>query len=629
MINRICLIAMLALLKTAIASLAAETNTASGPPATTSTNTPTKPAPVTFPVRSFHVVGNTVLPPEKLHLLDAYTGPAVDMDRLRLGLTELQSLYRSLGFATVSVTLPQQRLTNGIVEVQVVEGRLERIIVQGNRHFSTNSVLRALPSLRTNEILNTKWFQPELDQANANQDRQIYPVVSPGLAPGTSDLTLTVKDRAPWHGHFEINDRGSPNTPLLRVDLATQYNNLWQLDHQFGLEYNFSPQVYKQDNYLPNFLDQPMAASYSGFYRLPIGSAKSLREVYDPLPVDFGYDEITHQFRLPTPSGQSELIVFASRSASDTDPSYSPLTVLTNTVKTDITQQFAQRNLTFNNDVGARWTLPLRDFGGVKSSFNAGLDYKTFQSIAYNTNLTYFNLFSLDPFGNRVLVTNQTIAVGGYTSHSLYYLPLTVGWAGSRIDSAGSYSFNLNDNLYLASLVSARPGFQAVAGQSAAGGNATALSASFARDQKLPHDWSWLFRLNGQWASAPLISNEEFALGGSGGVRGYREGEAYGDSGWRALFDLRGPPLDIGKFPYNPQPVPVHLRGSWFMDFGETYPAAGSTALGTRQWGTGVGLYVNAGQYVDAHVTVAWALLNGSTSRAGDGQAYFRLGFKF
>ena len=49
--------------------------------------------------------------------------------------------------------------------------------------------------LDTNILLNTEWFQPELDLANANPDRQIYPVISPGLDPGTSDLTLKVKDR--------------------------------------------------------------------------------------------------------------------------------------------------------------------------------------------------------------------------------------------------------------------------------------------------------------------------------------------------------------------------------------------------------------------------------------------------
>ena len=39
---------------------------------------------------------------------------------------------------------------------------------------------------------------------------------------------------------------------------------------------------------------------------------------------------------------------------------------------------------------------------------------------------------------------------------------------------------------------------------------------------------------NGQWADGPLISNEQFAMGGLAGVRGYVDGQAYGDKGWRS-----------------------------------------------------------------------------------------------
>src|ERR1019366_4137101 len=107
------------------------------------------------------------------------------------------------------------------------------------------NVRRALPSLTTNVLLNTKWFQPELDAANQNRDRQIYPVISPGLEPGTSDLTLKVKDRFPLHGRFEVNDKATPGTALLRSDTAIQYANLWQREHAIGFDYNFSPQTYR------------------------------------------------------------------------------------------------------------------------------------------------------------------------------------------------------------------------------------------------------------------------------------------------------------------------------------------------------------------------------------------------
>jgi len=152
--------------------------------------------------------------------------PCHILSRLREGLGELQLLYRNLGFPTISVTLPQQRLTNGTVEVKVIEGKLESINVISNRFFTSNNIMRALPSLTTNVLINTKWLQPELDRANLNPDRQIYPVISPGLEPGYTDLNLNVKDRLPLHGHIEFNDKSTPLTPLVRIDTALQYNNL-------------------------------------------------------------------------------------------------------------------------------------------------------------------------------------------------------------------------------------------------------------------------------------------------------------------------------------------------------------------------------------------------------------------
>jgi len=157
---------------------------------------PDKPAEQTFEVRGYRLEGNTVLsredvdfpgdpprPTKRFHALTNYVGK-VTVARLREAVGAAQLVYRELGFATVGVALPQQKLTNGIVILKVVEGRLANILVQGNRYFSSNNVRRSLPGLVTNVVVNAKWFQPELDRANANQDRQIYPVISPGLDPG-------------------------------------------------------------------------------------------------------------------------------------------------------------------------------------------------------------------------------------------------------------------------------------------------------------------------------------------------------------------------------------------------------------------------------------------------------------
>jgi len=600
----------------------------------------------TVPVRGYLIEGNTVLPVEEFSFLTNYIGD-LDFARLREGLGKLQLRYRDLGFATVGVTLPEQRLTNGMVRVVVVEGKLSHIIVTDNRYFSTDNVLRALPSLGTNLLLNTRWFQPELDRANLNQDRQIYPVISPGPEPGTSDLTLKVKDRWPLHGHFEINDKSTPGTPLLRLDSALQYDNLWQRNHQVGLDYNFSPQSMKPDGEAPGFYDQPMVASYSGYYRLPLGSGQGLREDYENLPVTFGYDEVTHRFNLPPATGNPDLIFYASRANSDTPVQYGPLQTIfdspTNPL-VKIYQQTAQHTPTINDDAGTRLTVPVREFLGVNSSVQLGFDYKSYQAQTYSTNLTYFDLYALDSFGNPVLETNQTIRLPSNSQNSLFYLPLSLRWAGTRMDKTGSTSLSVSENIFLQALSSARSGFQAVAGSPQAGGNYTTINAGLIRLQNLPGNWSALFNANGQWASEPLIANEQFAIGGTTGVRGYQEGENYGDTGWRMQFDLRAPPVSVGSFPTRDGEVPAYLRCSWFMDYGQVNLFDRPNVVGgsLNEWGTGLGFFLTAGEHFNARLTLAWALADTAEGNAlkpntpavvqtpqGDMHAYFSVGYQF
>ena len=613
---------------TSFGSPAAETNS-SAPVA--KTNAPT------LDVRSFVIEGNTTLRPDQFSPLTNYTGPAVTFTHLRDGLGELQLLYRNLGFATVSVTLPQQKLSNGVVHVKVVEGRLNQITVTGNHYYSSNNIRRALPSLTTNVLLNTKWFQPELDQANANADRQIYPVISPGPDPGTTDLTLKVKDRLPLHAHIEINNKATPGTPPLRIDSAIQYNNLWQLNHQIGLEYNFSPLSMKSDGYAPNVLEQPMVASYSGFYRIPFGFGQGLRETYDRLPVDFGYDQVTHKFNLPPATGNPELAIYASRSASDTPPRLGPITNYVNNGLDRISAQFAQRNLAFNDNLGTKLAIPVREFAGIRSSLSLGFDYKSYKTRSYITNLAYFDLYSYDQqSGTYTLISSKTIRLGTNNDLSLHYLPISIGWAGARPDKWGSTSFTLNENFFFTPLASARTNFQIVAGSTAGGGDYTTLNAGIIREQKLPKDWSMLWRANGQWSSAPLINNEQFALGGTAGVRGYQEGLHYGDSGWRTLFDLRAPAINVGEFPLQNEELPAIARCSWFMDYGEAYridhtakEAKAMGGLSRQEWGTGVSAFLTVGEHFDARFTLAWALLGNPENRAGGTRAYFTVGYQF
>ena len=72
------------------------------------------------------------------------------------------------------------------------------------------------------------------------------------------------------------------------------------------------------------------------------------------------------------------------------------------------------------------------------------------------------------------------------------------------------------------------------------------LQFSADRLQNIYKDWSVKLHADGQWADGPLFSNEQFGMGGVAGVRGYTDGEAYGDTGWRLSIEPQTPLINIG-----------------------------------------------------------------------------------
>ncbi len=589
-----------------------------------------------FQVRGYEVTGNTILPSEAAaKTLSKYAGTPQTIDSIREGLAALQSAYRERGFVTVAVSLPPQQLTNGIVRVQVVEGKLAEINVVNNHYFSSNNVMRELPGVRTNSILNGLVFQQELDRANANRDRQIYPVIAPGPEPGTSVLDLKVKDRLPLHAHFDINNYSTPNTPELRANFALVENNLWQLNHQAGFQYSFSPERTKNGNY--NFYDEPLIANYSTFYRLPLSGMNGPLVDRDYAYNDFGFDEAAKRFRPPPASGTSELLFYASRSFADTGEQVQTHNLYPNPLPAtggiQIDEKIINRTLNPNETIGGRFTTPLHEFLGISSTMSVGPDFKNYRS-TLDQNHTFRGTLYVPAFGNTGPPWDPP---GGFqspptnTTRTIFteaqYLPITFGWEGNRPDRFGSTSLSLSEIFNAAAIGNATSDFQAVAGSTNTDARFLVVTAGMTREQKLPADYSLRVHADGQWANKPLISNEQFSLGGQAGVRGYRDGTEYGDRGWRSQLDLRTPFVNAGLIF---DEFPMIVRAYTFADYGERYlidpgPRKNSVAM----LGVGGGIDITIGEHFDLHAVLGVPLLDTPARDSGHVRVAFSLGTQF
>ena len=620
-----------------------------------------------FAVNKYLVMGNSVLPPEAIARaitnVDGAFGTNTSFEGIRAAMIELQKAYRERGYVTVSVGLPQQKLTNATVKVKVTEGRLAAINVTGNRYFSSNNVMRSLPSLQTNTLLNSHVLQRELDNANASRDRQIYPVIGPGPEPDTSELTLKVKDQLPLHARLEVNNQATPNTPDLRANFSAQYDNLWDLEHQVGIQYNFTPDQFKNsDPYHVTPLDDPLIANYSAYYRLPLGGYRSVEQQVDANPGSFGYNEITHQFQVPPPTGRPELTLYASRSTSDTGVQMGSPNVITgatpggnSTNLEAIGSQTAGENVTLNEGLGFKFSLPLPALDKLASTLTFGADYKKYQANSINANIFYAltsttNNGSAYKFGD-VLYTLQSVR-----PTAVDYFPLNVGWNGSLPDTLGTTFFNAQANFNILPIFSEETtevtttnvtatgtnvvtttktihdhSFSSVAYTTNAHPHYVTLQLGANRIQTIYKDWSVKFHADGQWADGPLISNEQYAMGGTAGVRGYQDGQAYGDTGWRFSIEPQTPLFNIGMVGNEGHEEPCWVRASVFLDYGRIYLLAPPPPGGSGHesfCGAGWAVTANIGSHMDGRLTVAWPLI-GHAGESDGVHIYFGIGAQF
>jgi hemolysin activation/secretion protein len=615
------------------------------PPAATNA-VPTNAVPSTngpvFEVKGYDLIGNTLLSTNVTELiLQPYIGTNITFDKIRLALGDLGMAYRERGFATVSVSLPGQTLEDKIVKIRVFEGRLAEITVVSNRFFSSNNVMRAMPSLHPNMILTAPVFQAELDRANANQDRQIYPVVEPGPVEGTTDLKLEVKDRLPLHAKIELNNQNSPGTPDLRVNSSAVENNLWDLEHSLGVQYSFSPEIEKEGDQW-NFYDRPLVANYSAFYRMPLGNQEPIERTVEANPGSFGYSEATRHFSLPPPSGRPELNIFASRSSTDTGlTTSSPQTLESIPGFIKITEQNAGQDITVNQDLGFRLSTPVGVEPDRQGAFSGGLDYKTYQLNSAKTNQFLFAITVFDQFGNQFQVNSTDLSPVPQANRFLGYLPISV-----RYDETWHYPWatmsgglGISGNLWYTSdtTVTTSPtnktsltglqSLQGVTGSAKSSGHWVTLQPTFSADIYEPKRWVLSLHANAQWANEPLVSTEQFGVGGINSVRGYHEGEVFGDRGWQATLEQKTPAHITG---YAWGRTPLTIRGSVYVGYGQAYLIDPQGRRSPENlFGTGFGGAATLGDHWEAKFLWSFPLLNAGSTEAYQPRFDFGLSAQF
>jgi hemolysin activation/secretion protein len=152
------------------------------------------------------------------------------------------------------------------------------------------------------------------------------------------------------------------------------------------------------------------------------------------------------------------------------------------------------------------------------------------------------------------------------------------------------------------------------------------LRGGFRYVRALPFPGSLVARLDGQLAFEPLISNEQFAIGGAESVRGYLEAEQLGDRGLSGTLEWDSPQL--------PPVWGDWLGGSYgllFVDGGvvSIIDALPGQDASTNLLSAGAGVRLLPFDGLVANLDWAYPFLTANPTQAGDWRMLFQVKYDF
>lgn len=178
-----------------------------------------------FFVREILLRGNQAIETEKLRsFITPFEGRDLTLTEANQLAGQIEREYRRRGYITTLAYLPPQRIENQTLLVEVLEGRLGALHIEGNRWFSKETIRRQW-GLKKGRVLRYRDLERAVRRLNESPDREIRVILRPGEETGFTDVYLKVKDEFPLHGNFQFDNQGTRPSGRRRFGFTFRHND--------------------------------------------------------------------------------------------------------------------------------------------------------------------------------------------------------------------------------------------------------------------------------------------------------------------------------------------------------------------------------------------------------------------
>ena len=186
-------------------------------------------------VTGFDIRGNAVIPASELQAqIASYVGQTLTLAQLYDVADVLTRYYRARGYGLAYVSLPAQTLKGGNVKLEVIEGRLGKIAIQGNSRTRTDVLEKRASGLKSGDVYTDAAAERAVLLMNDLPGVEAHAVMSPGSEYGTSDMLFNVAETR-TSGDLSVDDYGRSVIGRWRVSADLNIDSFTGRGDQLGV----------------------------------------------------------------------------------------------------------------------------------------------------------------------------------------------------------------------------------------------------------------------------------------------------------------------------------------------------------------------------------------------------------
>ncbi|MCM2402512.1 ShlB/FhaC/HecB family hemolysin secretion/activation protein [Rhizobium sp. S153] len=217
------------------------------------------------------------LEPQLAGVLRPFIGKPLSLSLIAEAQAAIAGVYRRAGYPFVSVTIPPQEITGGVLNLRVMEfgfGSVTARGVEGERARSLAAQVNAPAGGR----ISSAGVNEDLSWLNRSPFRRVQGLFSPGSDVGRSDLALEVTRGKPWQVYAGYSNTGAEGTDRDRFFLGAGFA-IPGIDGAFGsYQLTGSPDLFEDlGGIFPDHDDhRARYVSHSGTFVVPIEGRQAI-----------------------------------------------------------------------------------------------------------------------------------------------------------------------------------------------------------------------------------------------------------------------------------------------------------------------------------------------------------------